>query len=171
MNDAEKLSDETGWQKVGRYTAQTILTFLLSAMIILACGQIAGRMIGIGSPSWIDPLLRYLVLWSGLFGTIVASAEGKHIAIDAALMIIPDKFKPFIELAVLLFATLTSAGLSWASYLFIISEFEYGAPGIFDLPSWQLNMAFPITFAAITIIYFYQLISALFSFSTVGKKA
>lgn len=170
MNKVDQYENDGAVKRVARLSAYTILTILLTAMITLACSQIAARLITGGSPSWIDPLLRYLVLWSGLFGTIVASAEGKHIAIDAALMILPKKLLPFIELAVLIFAILTSAGLSWASYLFIMSEFEYGAPGIFGLPSWQLNMAFPITFFSITIIYLYHLIVTLYSLAF-GKKA
>jgi len=138
---------------------EIVLTLLLSTMLVLACSQIALRAFTGGSPAWIDPLLRYLVLWSGLFGAVVASIQSKHIAIDIASLILPKSFNKYLDIILLLFSSLVSLGLLWASYLFIVSEFEYGGPGLFGLSMWQWNVAFPLTFAFLSIIYICQLIS------------
>lgn len=137
---------------------EIVLSILLSTMLVLACAQIGMRAISGGSPSWIDPLLRYLVLWSGLFGAVVASLQSKHIAIDIASLVLPKSFNRYLDIILLFFSCLVSCGLLWASYLFIVSEFEYGGPGLFGLPMWQWNIAFPLVFAFLTIIYICQFI-------------
>lgn len=135
---------------------ESILAILLSATLLLACTQIFMRMITGGSLLWFDPLLRYLVLWSGLFGAVMATLKNKHIAIDIASFILPDSTKPYIELIIFLFATLTASALTWAAVGFILSEIEYGGPGLFNLPTYIWNLAFPITFAVMALIYFAQ---------------
>ena len=52
---------------------EKMLCLLLAAMIVLACLQIFLRTAVSGGLLWIDPLLRYLVLWSGLLGAVAAS--------------------------------------------------------------------------------------------------
>ena len=130
-------------------------------MLVLSCSQIFMRAVTGGSMLWIDPLLRYLVLWSGLFGAVMATMRGKHIAIDMASLILPKYMKKFINLLVLIFSTLTAAALTWAAVSFLRSEIEFGGPGLLDLPSWQWNLVFPVAFALMTIIYLVQTCRAI----------
>ena len=58
---------------------EALLSILLTAMIVLACYQIGLRWFTSGGLPWIDPLLRYLVLWSGLLGAVLATAKDNHI--------------------------------------------------------------------------------------------
>lgn len=148
------MSSKIGWA-INR-TGESILALLLSTTLLLACAQIFMRSVTGGSLLWIDPLLRYLVLWSGLFGAVMATFKNKHIALDVVSFILPKFSLRVVELVVLIFSTLTAAALTWAATSFILSEIEYGGPGLFNLPTYIWNLAFPITFAVMAVAYFFQ---------------
>ena len=127
------------------------LCVLLTVMVLLACLQIIMRDIFGGGLIWADPLLRYLVLWSGLTGAAAATRQGKHIAIDIASHLVPDKIYSWLIFAIDLFSAAVSLALTYAAYLFIRSEIEYGGSrAVLGLPSWALNLIFPIAFGLIT---------------------
>lgn len=136
-----------------------MLCLLLLAMISLACLQIILRTVFSGGLLWADPLLRYLVLWSGLLGAVLATSRGNHIALDLAGYLIPDRFQPAVQLAAHLFSVIVAALLTWASVLFIRSEIEFGSAALFNLPSWFWNLIFPLAFGLITLRYLALFIS------------
>ena len=145
-----------GFDRFINILGESMLTLLLGTLLVLACVQILMRSITGGSLLWIDPLLRYLVLWSGLFGAVMATIRGKHIALDVAAFILPQSSAKTIEFIVFIFSALTTATLSWAAIYFVASEMEYGGPGLLGLPSWQWNLAFPLTFITMTMSYIWQ---------------
>lgn len=130
-----------------------MLCLLLVAMIGLACLQIVLRTFFSSGLLWADPLLRYLVLWSGLLGAVLATSRGKHIALDLAGYLIPDRLLPLVSFAANLFSVVVAGMLTWASVLFLQSEIEFGSPGLFNLPSWLWNSIFPLAFGLITLRY------------------
>lgn len=131
----------------------TVVCLLLAAMILLACLQILLRSVFSGGLFWADPLLRYLVMWSGMLGAAMATSRGKHIALDLAGYLVPEQWQPFLRLLTHLFSALVAACLTYAGLLFLRSEMEYGGAGLFTLPSWVWNSVFPLVFALITIRY------------------
>lgn len=140
---------------------EIILCLFLTTMIALACLQIVLRSVFASGLIWADPLLRYLVLWSGLLGASMATSRGSHIALDLAGYLIPKRFLPFVQSICYLFSAVTSGFLTWAALLFIQSEMAYGGPGIFDIPTWGWNLIFPLAFGLITFRYLILLITAV----------
>ena len=130
---------------------EKLLCLLLAAMIILACLQIFLRTAYSGGLLWIDPLLRYLVLWCGLLGAVTATSQGKHIALDILGKRIPPALDPWLTLLTQLFSTLAAAGLTWAGWLFLLGEIEAGGDGPLALPLWFWNGIFPLAFSLITL--------------------
>ncbi len=145
---------KTSWSEKAKRFEEYLLCLLLTTMIVLACVQIGLRMFLGGGLLWADPLLRYLVLWSGLLGAAMATSKGKHIALDLAAFLIPKRLLPFIQLVTHLFSCATAGFLTWAAYLFIRSEMEFSVPSVFGLPSWVMNIIFPLVFALISLRYF-----------------
>lgn len=139
--------------KFAQRAEELLLCLLLSSMIVLACLQILLRSVFSSGLVWADPLLRYLVLWCGLLGAALATSRGEHIAIDLAEHIVPAKLQPLVTVLCNLFAAVTSGFLTWAAILFIRSEMEYGTPALFGLPSWFLNIIFPLAFGLICFRY------------------
>lgn len=143
-----------GWTLV----TDGLLCLLLLAMIILACLQITLRTLYSGGFLWADSLLRYLVLWSGMLGAVVATREGKHIAIDVITYLVPEKIRKFISLMTSLFSFLVAGFLTWAAVTFVRNEALFGTGVLLNIPSWGWNIIFPAAFA---LIAFHFLITLL----------
>ena len=132
---------------------EKLLGLMLVAMIILACLQIVLRLVYSSGLLWIDPLLRYLVLWCGLVGAVSATSQGKHIALDLTGNRLPTAIEPWLTLLTHLFCTLTASGLTWAGWLFLRCEIEAGGQGPLALPLWFWNGIFPLAFGLIALKY------------------
>lgn len=130
-----------------------ILCLLLTAMILFACLQIVLRTFFSSGLLWIDPLLRYLVLWCGLIGAVSATGQGKHIALDITGDHLPKKLEPWITLVTQLFSAITSGGLTWAAWRFLRGEIDFGGAGPLTLPLWIWKSVFPLAFGLITVKY------------------
>jgi TRAP-type C4-dicarboxylate transport system permease small subunit len=127
------------------------LCILLVSMIALACLQIVLRDFFSGGFLWADPLLRYMVLWSGMFGAAVATREGKHIALDVVSFLVPPHLKPWLQIVIHLFSSLVSMALTYAAFLFVRNEMEFGGIVLLSIPSWGWNLVFPLAFALISL--------------------
>jgi len=132
---------------------EKLLCLMLAAMIILACLQIFLRYVYSSGLLWIDPLLRYLVLWCGLVGALSATSQNKHIALDLTAGRLPPAIEPWLMLLIHLFCLLASAGLTWAGGLFLRGEIEAGGTGPLALPLWFWNGIFPLVFGLMTMKY------------------
>lgn len=132
---------------------EILLCLLLTAMIVLTCVQIALRIFFASGLLWADPLLRYLVLWSGLLGASMATSRNEHIALDLAGYLLPKQLLPLVQLVCHLFSFITSCFLTYAAILFLQSEIQFGSPGLLAIPSWGWNVIFPLAFGLIALRY------------------
>lgn len=142
---------------------EALLTTLLTAIIGLACYQIGLRWLTQGGLPWIDPLLRYLVLWGGLIGAALATARNNHISMDLVGYLLGNRARNWLSLLINIFSTVVAAFLVRATLLFIRSEYEFGGPGLLGLPTWVWNLVFPLAFSAICLHF---LLNALESVRT-----
>lgn len=128
---------------------EAFLCLLLFALILLACVQIFLRIFYASGILWADPLLRYMVIWVGLFGASVATKRSKHISIDIISHFVPDRFQPWLHSLLNFFSAAVSTALAYAAILFVRDEALYGGRGILDIPSWYLNLVYPLAFGLI----------------------
>ncbi len=140
---------------------ELLLSLFLSAMILLACYQIGLRWFTSGGLLWIDPLLRYLVLWSGLFGAVLATARDNHIALDAVGFLLHNRVKRWLKLIIHLFCVIVAIFLFRATLIFIKSEFEFGAGDLFGLPTGVWYLIFPIAFGLILFHFVFSMIGTI----------
>lgn len=146
-----------------------LLTLILSAIITLASLQIMLRWFSCGGFFWIDPLLRYLVLWGGMLGAVLATSKGHHIALNFLDYLVLDRLKPWFQISVNFFSVIIAAFLVHASVLFIFSEIEFGGKGLFSLSTWIWNMIFPIAFSLICIHLIMNTLSTLVDLFSAGS--
>lgn len=141
---------------------EIFLCLLLSTMILLSCVHIFLRGVFSGGFIWADPLLRYMVLWSGMFGAAVATKRGKHIAIDVASHLIPERAAPWLHVVTNIFAAAVSCVLTYAAVIFVRNEAAYGGNStVLALPSWTMNLIFPVAFGIITLRFLATAVSDL----------
>jgi len=131
---------------------EVFLCVLLFAMIGLACTQILLRDIFAQGFVWADPLLRYMVIWAGLFGADIATRKEKHITIDIISHLIPIELESWLKALIHLFAAAVCTGLTYAAVIFIQNEASFsGGREILGIPSWGMNLAFPVAFCLISL--------------------
>jgi len=136
-------------------TEDMLLSLVLFSMILLACTQIFLRTFLSSGLLWADPLLRYMVLWSGLLGAVAATGQGKHIALDVIGRKMPKRLAPWLALTTHIFCCLASAGLTWAGVIFIQGELEFASIGPLSIPLWFWNGIFPVAFCLIFLKYLF----------------
>lgn len=140
-------------QSIARYIARIeewLVCLLLLTMIILACTQIVLRTFFSSGLLFADGMLRYLVLWGGFLGAAMATTNGKHIALDVVSYLAPPPVKKWLQILTNLLSFLVGCGLTYASFLFIKDEFQYGGTGLLDMPTWLLYTIFPLSFTLIS---------------------
>jgi len=141
-------------ESIARYISRLeewLVCLLLLIMIVLACTQIVLRTFFSSGLLFADGMLRYLVLWSGFLGAAMATTRGKHISLDVVSYLAPPLLKKWLQIVTNLLSFLVCCGLTWASFLFIRDEFQYGNTGLLDLPTWLLYGIFPLAFVLISI--------------------
>jgi TRAP-type C4-dicarboxylate transport system permease small subunit len=130
-------------------TEEAFLCLLLFAMILLTCVQIFLRTFYASGILWADPLLRYMVIWAGLFGAAVATKQSKHISIDIISHLVPEQFMSLLRVLLNFFSAGVCGVLTYAAVKFVRDEALYGGRGILDIPSWELNIIYPAAFGLI----------------------
>jgi len=128
-----------------------ILTFLLTAMIMLAFLQIILRNLVEISLSWGDPMLRILVLWLALSGAIIATRDDNHIRIDILSRFLPGICCGPLKRLTSLVSAAVCGIIAWYSLQFVIMEQEDGAAAFSNIPAWILELILPIGFGVMAL--------------------
>ncbi|MBZ0274279.1 TRAP transporter small permease [bacterium] len=129
------------------------LALLLTAMIVLAVLQIVLRNGFDTGLSWIDPLLRTLVLWVGLLGAVVATRQDRHIAIDLVSKFFAPRRAAVVRIGTDIFTCVVSALVAYAGVRFVRDEMEVGNTTFADIPVWITEIVIPFAFGVIAIRY------------------
>ena len=124
-----------------------MLVSMLSAMMIVAVGQIVMReAFGTGF-GWADELVRLMVLWLALIGSIAACRENRHIRIDALSHVLPDSAVNVLRVVVDIFAAAVCGVIAVQAWRYLQIEIEYEDTVLVDTPAWIAHSIMPIAFA------------------------
>ncbi len=143
----------TSLTKLTHLLEDSLLMLLLSSMIILASGQIILRNFFDFGFIWIDPLLRLLVLWTGLIGATVASRDNKHIRIDLLSRYLSKDAHLFIQFLVGLFTSFICTIIAWHGASWVLLDYQDNLLGFQDLPAWIMESIIPLAFGLIALRY------------------
>ncbi|MDH5556768.1 MAG: TRAP transporter large permease subunit, partial [Alphaproteobacteria bacterium] len=85
-------------------------------------------------------------------GAMLATRAGRHLTLSTGLKIFPDRIQHYGDMLAAAASTAVSAGLFWASWQFVKSEYDFssGAGGNW-LPGWVMEAILPFAFLVITI--------------------
>ena len=128
-----------------------LLVFMLSAMILMAAGQIVLRNLFDTGLFWADPALRMLVLWLTLLGAIAATRENRHIRIDLLSRFLHARGKAFVQAINDLFSAFICGLISWHASRFVYHEWQDGISLFGGLPAWLGEIIIPIGFGIIAL--------------------
>ena len=95
-------------KKIDNHLEDLLMVVLLCVMSLLIFVQVIMRYIFNNSLSWSEELARYLFIWMVYLAIGYAAKQRKHIKIDAALWLFPQRIRPYIcivgDIVVLLFS-------------------------------------------------------------------
>jgi len=140
-------------EKIVSITEEILLSFILTAMILLSCLQIFLRLFFDGGLNWADPLLRHMVVWGGLLGALLAVSQHKHISIDISDYLLSKRIKKIADLFIMIISSIVCGVLCYASWGFLQSEIEFGSTTLLNIPSWGWISIFPAAFGLMSFRY------------------
>ncbi|MEE4162900.1 MAG: TRAP transporter small permease [Woeseiaceae bacterium] len=134
----------------GRLAENVALVTLLSTMMLLAVGQIVLREVFDTGVIWTDELVKLIVLWLAMVGSIAAARENRHIRIDLLSHLLPPRGIAVIRIVVDLFAAAVSAVIAWHAYRYLQIEIEFEDTVLVDVPAWIAHVIIPLAFGLIS---------------------
>ena len=138
-----------------------MIAVLLTATMGLALYQIVLRnLMGTGIV-WGDILVRLMVLWLGMAGSMVATRQRKHISVDLVTRFLPPGWRRASETVTTLFAGGVCLLASYYCLQFVISEYEAGGAAFANIPYWVCESILPLAFFIIALRYLIQFMMAL----------
>ena len=138
------------FEKAGSALETVMLVSMLTAMMLVAVGQIIMReAFGTGF-GWADELVRLMVLWLALVGSIAACRENRHIRIDALSHVMPDTAVNLIRIIVDVFAAAVCGIIAVQAWRYLQIEIEYEDTVLVDTPAWIAHAIMPAAFFLIS---------------------
>lgn len=133
----------------GRLAENIALVTLLSGLILIAVGQIVLREVFETGFIWADELIKLIVLWLAMVGSIAACRDNRHIRIDLLSHVLPPTIVTVSRIVVDLFAAGVSAVIAWHAWRFLGLEIEFEDTVLIDTPAWIAHLILPLAFALI----------------------
>ena len=155
-------------ERAGRFAENWALVVLLGTMIGVSVFQIINRQL-LGSMfamGWADELVKLIVLWLAMVGSIAASRDNKHIRIDLITHVLSGPVVEWIKVVVDVFATAVCAVIGWQAWRLVREEMSWGDLVLGDVPLWLVHMIVPVAFFLVSyqfLIRVLQLLRGIFS--------
>jgi TRAP-type C4-dicarboxylate transport system permease small subunit len=127
-----------------------IIITMLSVMVLLAFLQVLLRNVFSFGFLWGDPFLRYVVLWVGFLGAVLATKEEKHFGIEFINRLLSPRMMHVARFIVDLFASVVAYLLLRASLDFLEMGFDENSLDLFDIPKKYYLTIIPLTFGFIS---------------------
>ncbi len=147
-----------------------LITVLLLAMLGLAFSQVVLRNVLSTGIDWADVTVRHLVLWVGLLGASVAAKERRHLSIDIASRLLPERAGHIVEALLGLITAGICGLLFWASCRFAAFLYEYGTGTLEGAPALLAGLILPLAFAGIAVRFLLTTIRELAAFAARPKE-
>lgn len=135
-------------------------------MMLLAVSQIVLREVFGTGYVWADELIKLIVLWLAMVGSIAASRDDRHIRIDALSHILPDTAIKLTRIAVDTFAAIVCAVIAWHTYRYLQLEIEFEDTVLIDVPAWIAHLIVPLAFALVSYRFAVSICWALYRLVT-----
>jgi len=135
-----------------RLAENTALVVLLGTMIGVSVFQIINRQLlgGSFSLAWADELVKIIVLWLAMVGSVAACRDNKHIRIDLITHVLSGPVVAWAKVLVDLFAAVVCATIGWHAYRLIREEMSWGDTIFTDVPLWLMHAIVPLAFVLIS---------------------
>lgn len=155
-------------ERAGHRVENAALVVLLGTMIGLSVLQIVNRQFLGGSLAmpWADELIKIIVLWLAMVGSIAACRDNKHIRIDLISHLFSGPIVAWSRVVVDLFAAAVCAVIGWQAWRLIREEMGWGDTALIDIPVWTLHVIVPAAFVLISYRFLVGVVQQIHSILT-----
>lgn len=136
-------------ERAGRVAEDAALVVLLGSMVTLAVTQIVLRQFFDGTIVWADELIKIIVLWLAMVGSIAAARDNRHIRIDVLSHVLPEKLVVATRVLVDVFAAAVCVVIAWQAWRYLQIEIEWEETVLIDTPAWIAHVIVPAAFLLI----------------------
>lgn len=136
--------------RLGQQLENFALVVILGGMIVLGFGQIVLRELFETGFVWADELLKLMVLWLAMIGSVAASRDDRHIRIDVLSQFLPEGVIKVTRVLVDIFAAAVCAVIAWQASRYLQLEIEFEDQVLVDTPAWIVHVIVPLGFALIS---------------------
>ena len=136
--------------RLGQQLENFALVLMLGGMITIAVGQIVLREVFETGFVWADELLKLMVLWLAMVGSVAACRDDRHIRIDVLSHLLPDGLIKLTRLLVDSFAAVVCAVIAWQAWRYLQLEIEFEDRVLVDTPAWIAHSVVPLAFALVS---------------------
>ena len=157
-------------ERFGRLAENAALVVLLGSLVLLAVGQIVLREIFETGFFRADELIKLIVLWLAMVGSIAATRDNRHIRIDALSHLLPGTAVTAIRLFVDLFAAIVCGIVAWQAWRYLQLEIEFENAVLINVPAWIAHLVVPGAFALMSYRFAVSVIREIFHIATGIKK-
>lgn len=137
-------------ERAGSFLETVLLVTLLSSLMLLAVGQIVLREIFSTGFVWADELIKLMVLWLAMVGSIAACRDNRHIRIDALSHLLPRLAVEITRAIVDVFAAAVCGVIAWHTWRYLQVEIEYQDTVLINIPAWIAHSVLPVAFLLIS---------------------
>ncbi len=140
----------TRLDQAGRLVEDVLLVTLLGGMMLVAVGQVIAREIFETGFFLAGELVRLMVLWLAMVGSIAACRENRHIRIDAISHLLSDRAVGIVRMLVDTFAAVVCGVIAWNAWRYLQLEIEFEDTVLIDTPAWVAHLVVPVAFALLS---------------------
>jgi len=130
-----------------------LLAVLVIVLVLVAGAQIILRDFFDTGISWGDPLMRGLVLWTGMLGALAAVRDDKHIALDVLQRYVSPAAQRIARLVTLGATAILCAAMAFYSYALVEIDLAGAAQtgAASTVPAWLPESILPIGFGLMAL--------------------
>ena len=159
-------------ERFGRLAENAALVVLLGSLVLLAVGQIVLREIFETGFFRADELIKLIVLWLAMVGSIAATRDNRHIRIDALSHLLPAAAVTAIRVLVDVFAAIVCGVVAWQAWRYLQLEIEFEDTVLINVPAWIAHMVVPGAFALMSYRFAVSVSRDVFHIATgIPKRA
>ena len=157
--------------QAGRLVENVLLVTLLGGMMLVAVGQVIAREIFETGFFWGGELVRLMVLWLAMVGSIAACRENRHIRIDAISHLLSDRAVGIVRMLVDTFAAVVCGIIAWNAWRYLQLEIEFEDTVLIDTPAWIAHVVVPVAFALLSYQFMVSVLQTAVENIVGGKGA
>lgn len=113
---------------------------------------------------WAQPFALVLTIWVGFIGASMCTYEGKHLKVEAASRLIPERLRPTIAFLSAAFTAIVCLVLVWLSIRYVLENYRQwesteGRGGVItnlDFPYFVGFLALPLSFGLMAARYLFR---------------